>query len=240
MANAPTLLSLFSACVLSISIVYDYGYFKYLGFDFSEAPVTFSDHIQSALIWIPVVAFFAIPFFIGLLAGISITVFSKAKSDIVKDEEKTTKILLPKLRGWFLYATFFLIVTCIPALNYYYIDFPIFSWVFIMIPVVYVMKHWVFSRLHNASLFYTVLIFPIFVIAVGILGAANAQMSTASPIMKYIANYYTLDIESKTKDVILLRVFDEYFLVWHPKEKNHEFIMASRIKSFVKKEADEK
>ena len=39
-----------------VSVVYDWGFFTALGISFADAPTTLSDHIQSWLVWLPIVA----------------------------------------------------------------------------------------------------------------------------------------------------------------------------------------
>jgi hypothetical protein len=51
--SIPSLLGITSAMALIASVIYDWGYLKYLGVTFSEVPTTLSDHLRSTILWAP-------------------------------------------------------------------------------------------------------------------------------------------------------------------------------------------
>ena len=61
-------LSIVSAALLALSVIYDYFFLRSLGLSFAEVPTTISDHLRSAVIWLPVLGIFG---FVGFVLGAS-------------------------------------------------------------------------------------------------------------------------------------------------------------------------
>ncbi len=68
---------------------------------------------------------------------------------------------------------------------------------------------------------------PAIVIGMIMLGAVRADRAV---ILK--PKTYELVFNQENIDVVFLRTFSEYFLVWHPKLKTHEFIPRNLIFKF--------
>lgn len=61
-------LGVVSAVLLTLSVLYDYFYLKALGLSFSDVPTTITDHLRSAIIWMPALGIFT---FFGFILGAS-------------------------------------------------------------------------------------------------------------------------------------------------------------------------
>lgn len=59
-------LSALSALLLTLSVVYDHFYLQALGLSFAVVPTTLSDHLRSAIIWLP---YFSVALILGVLYG---------------------------------------------------------------------------------------------------------------------------------------------------------------------------
>ncbi|MCV0439298.1 MAG: hypothetical protein K5880_11745 [Hydrogenophaga sp.] len=57
-------LTVVTAAVLALSVIYDFFLLHALGLTFAEVPTTIADHVRSAIIWLPVIGIF------GLVGGI--------------------------------------------------------------------------------------------------------------------------------------------------------------------------
>ncbi|MDD5250663.1 MAG: hypothetical protein PHY45_16925 [Rhodocyclaceae bacterium] len=51
--NAGKAIALAATTCLCLSVLYDWGYFFAFGLTFAEVPTTISDHVRSALVWLP-------------------------------------------------------------------------------------------------------------------------------------------------------------------------------------------
>ena len=56
--DAGRLLALLGAALLALSVAYDYFFLLALGLSFNSVPTTISDHVRSAIVWLPKVAIF--------------------------------------------------------------------------------------------------------------------------------------------------------------------------------------
>ncbi|MEJ1409097.1 MAG: hypothetical protein RPU60_02610 [Candidatus Sedimenticola sp. (ex Thyasira tokunagai)] len=234
--NAPVLLSIFGTCLLSLSIIYDYGYFTYLGFGFSEAPTTLSDHIESSLVWIP-------PMVIGVFIYFVFELLSRRIEQGKSEEELIETSTNPGFTRWFRDSPKYLFMAIPPLALFAYlsgISISMSAWGVAGMITWYIAHEWFFSHprilSRTSHVFYiSSKIIPAFALFVAFHGAAAAQDS-----ILLRAKLYEITDESGVTDVFLLRTFNEYFLVWHPLQHKHEFIKTSEIKKFVKKENVEK
>ena len=81
-----TIVTISGITSLTVSYFYDFGFFFRLGTSFSEAPTTVIDHLQSWMIWLPVV----VPLCVFLL-----TVFLAAQSKQRNSSESGSQAALP-------------------------------------------------------------------------------------------------------------------------------------------------
>lgn len=87
-------IGLVAGVALTGSLVYDWGYFHAIGLSFSDIPTTISDHMRSALNWIPNAIFYS--FIIVVLE-----LFLKAVERGMTEEELIRTSSHPKFIAWF-------------------------------------------------------------------------------------------------------------------------------------------
>lgn len=90
----PTLISVFAAFIVSLSVVYDYGFFYILGTSFSEMPTTLSDHLRSSLTWIPSTT-------ILLFVVVVFEMLTRRIEQGMTEEEIIQSSPTPKFTAWF-------------------------------------------------------------------------------------------------------------------------------------------
>jgi len=98
----PSLISVFGVLILSLSIVYDYGYFWVFGISFSELPTTFTDHMRSSLVWTPYAFMMIFVVFINEL-------FQRRLEQGYTEEEIIVNSPNPKFTAWFRSSPMYLI-----------------------------------------------------------------------------------------------------------------------------------
>lgn len=69
--NISKRLPLASATLLVLSVIYDYFYLQALALSFSELSTTISDHIRSAIVWLPGLAIGSVGYLLGVIQPIS-------------------------------------------------------------------------------------------------------------------------------------------------------------------------
>ena len=233
--NIPLLLSVFSACILSVSVIYDYGYFLFLGFNFSEAPTTISDHIQSSLIWLPTIA--------GIIFGVTFIEFFFRRIEKGQTEQEIIETSpAPKfykiIRSFPNYL-FILLCFMVPILHIYGIKIPLQGWQWSTV-VIWVFIHlWFFGHPNimektSMSFYFASRYLPVFCLLIGFQGAIAAERDVNND------DYYKITMGDKCMKVILLRTFDDYFLVYHPESSMHEFINREPIIRFIKIKSNKK
>lgn len=232
----PVFIGLFSALSLILSVIYDWGYFIALDISFAEAPTSLSDHIKSALIWVPPAAL--IIFIVAVIELLTQRVERGMTQEELFPPSKTSKL------SYFLYRS--------PA--YAFIAFAIYT------IVLKIMRHpipidrmifsigflwiWLSGKLFTPPrlqqkyppLFRkTFRWVPVMVLFVWYFGFSAAQyaITTSKNSQALILN------ETKQKMFIIpLRSFEKALLVWHPEVNQYEFVPWQSIHSVMLKEVD--
>lgn len=226
--NWPIDVSLFSVGFLSLSVVYDYGYFTYLGFSFSEAPTTISDHVRSSLVWLPTLT----------IAVLAIFIYESAMKRLeggMSEEELITTSPTPKFTKWFRASPAYLIIiiaVAIPILWFAGIKPPLRAQQFSLIIFWFLFHNWVYSHPNIVSktslkIYLIGRWLPAIVIYIAYTGAISAENT-----IELHKNNYKLVLSNSTIEVNLLRTFQSYFLVWNSSKHNYEFISSALIKSY--------
>lgn len=226
--SLPVIISTLSAGLLCLSVVYDFGYFSYLGFSFAEAPTTIADHIRSSLLWLPTTALIIFGVFVFELVN-------RRVEQGMTEEELIESSPTPRFTKWFRDSPKYLIIALalsVPVSRYFGIKLPLQAWQFSLIIIWFIAHNWFFSHpriLERSSTQFFLLSrwVPAVAIFVAFQGVVAAELSIGVN-----AKQYKIEFSSKKLEVFLLRTFDEYLLVWHPKSKRHEFIPTSSIRRF--------
>lgn len=92
-----TIFGTISGLSLFLSIVYDMGYFEQVGLSFADMPTTISDHVRSALLWVPQA--------VSAAFGYCMLVLMKRKFDDLlntnrDDNNRNRRIPLSKVAYW--------------------------------------------------------------------------------------------------------------------------------------------
>jgi hypothetical protein len=231
-SNVPALIAIFTASMLCLSVIYDFGYFKYIGFSFSEAPTSVADHIRSSLVWLPttVIGFFFIFVF---------ELINRRVEQGMTEEELIESSPVPKFTKWFRESPkylFILMAMSIPISWAFGVDHVLQAWLFSAVILWFVLHSWLFDHWRiidrtSGEFFSISRWLPAIAMFVAIQGAISAEHVISSKEKIYIFSTHSENIEA-----ILLRTFDGYFLVWHPEIKKHEFISKSSVKRFYVKQ----
>ena len=88
------LTSLGVATLLVFSVVYDASFLAALGLRFSEVPTSISDHIRSAIVWVP-------QFGLGIFAGIAYNLMLKRIEGGKSEDELVDSSPTPRFTRWF-------------------------------------------------------------------------------------------------------------------------------------------
>jgi len=226
--NWPIYISLFSVGFLTISVIYDFGYFTYLGLSFAEAPTSISDHIRSSLVWLPTLVFSILAIFIYESA------MKRVEGGMTEDELINTSPA-PRFTKWFRASPYyFMTITAlsVPILWFYGIKPSLNAIQFSLIIIWFLFHNWIYNHLNimkntSTNIYLIGRWLPAIAILISFLGAITAQNT-----IKYQKDLYKIQLPSSTIEVILLRTFDSYFLVWDSNKGNYEFISKSLINNF--------
>ena len=229
--NWPIFISLFSGALLSASIIYDYGYFTYLGFSFAEAPTTISDHIRSSLIWFPS----------ALGAVFVIFLYESTMTRLeggMTEEEIIETSPTPRFTKWFRNSPVYIVYVAAfstPVLWYFGIEIPMNAYFFSVVIIWFVFHNWIYNHPNIAkkaswNLFLFSRWLPPVVLLILFLGVSSADRTIKSK-----NKHYEFTLTGSVVEGTLLRTFEKYFLVWNAKDNTYEFIKSSLVKSFKPK-----
>lgn len=239
MESIPVFLGLLSSLTLVLSVVYDWGYFMFLGVPFAEAPTSLSDHIKSALIWLP-------PAAAACFIFIAIEILIQRIERGMTEKEIIESSPLPKVTYYFRQSPgyFFLAgSTFLVGARLYGFPVPLFPLI-LSINILWIIgssKLFTPPRLQKKypTIFRnTFRLIPVVVLFVWYLGYSAAESSVAK-------NNTTLSLvltgaNENSFPVIPLRSFDKAMLVWHEKTKTYEFVPWQSIYRFSKQHKETK
>ncbi len=222
----PKFISAFGASVLSLSVVYDYGFFKILGTSFSEIPTTLSDHLRSSLTWIPetTTTFFAV-FILEL--------FIRRVEQGMTEEELIQSSSAPKFITWFRrspkYLVTVFVLTSAFAL-FQNIDLPIQAWQLSAVFAWLMLHSFLFG--HERIRQRTSEEFRIgmrWIPAVLIFFAFNGAIA-AEKIRGGDGTQYVFDLEETKIVGTLVRTFEKHYLIWD--KEQIKLLSASKVAQF--------
>lgn len=228
--NVPILISIFSSLAFVLSVVYDWGYFMFLNISFSELPTSLSDHVKSALIWLPKTV-------LGGFVALTIELLTQRIERGMTEEEIILSSPNPKFTYYFRRSPFYFIIivsTLAIILKILGLPVPLDALIFFTICLWVLINSWIFNfpRLQQKYSFlfrYTFKWLPIIVLIIWYLGYSEA--SSDIKINKTIC--ILLNKNEKIESAILLRSFDKFILIWYKEKNTYEFIPWQSIYRFL-------
>jgi hypothetical protein len=230
----PVLIGLFSALSLVLSVIYDWGYFIALDISFADAPTSLSDHVKSALVWMPPVAL--IIFIVIVIELLTQRIERGTTQEELFPPSKTSKLT------YFLYwsPAYAIIAFSIYTIVLKIMQHPIpvdrmvlsigFLWVWLS------GKFFTPPRLQQKypPLFRKAFRWvPVIVLFVWYLGFSAAQ--DAITTSKSSQSLMLKGNDNQKISVIPLRSFEKALLVWHPEVRKCEFVPWQSIHRVMKK-----
>ena len=226
--NWPIVASLLGIAFLALSVVYDFGYFTYLGFSFSEAPTTISDHVRSSLVWLPTI----------IVVVLAIFIYESAMKRVeggMSEEELINTSPTPKFTKWFRNSPAYLIALIpfgVVILWYLGIKPSLRAQQFSLIIFWFIFHNWVYHHPNiltkiTANFYLVSRWLPAIAVYIVYTGAISAESTIVDK-----NNTYRFTLDNKSIETKLLRKFESYFLVWNEPENNYEFISSSLVKSY--------
>lgn len=207
----PLFISMFGTMILSLSVVYDYGFFTVLGTSFSEMPTTLSDQLRSSLTWIPstVIAFFAV---------LIIELFNRRIEQGMSEEELIKSSPTPKFTAWFRKSPLYGIIAVAfmpPLALFFNIVLPFEAWSFTFIIFWFLFHNFLFGHENiiqqTSKEFYMITRWvPVILIFIAFNGAIAANKIKAGA-----GNTYVLELKKTIITATLVRTFDKHYLLWN-------------------------
>ena len=192
-----------------VSVVYDWGFFTALGISFADTPTTLSDHIQSWLVWLPIVAPSA-----AFVLGIELLT-RRIERGMTEDEIIASSSSPDRVRR-FRNGPYYLIAAMGPILLILWVLFGeifFFGLWFGLSICWFIFTGWVFNhptvRYRHSDLFrWTVHWLPPVMILVFYLGSMSVERD-------FSLGEYKINVRgiSSTKKVEILRSFERWVLV---------------------------
>ena len=216
--SRPTgILSMVSAMGVGLSVLYDWSFLSALGISFSEAPTNLNDHIQSWLIWLPIVL-------LAILLLVAIRVVEESTKAI--DSEGLDD--QPPQSGRRIQINLY---TCIGSVAFFISLFAIlfgmqllpriwYYWAFVILWIA--IAGWVIERLF--SLFTKALVFfvPLMFLIIYFMGQYDANEGISAEDPNYKIYYYAgSDHSTADSEILLLRTFDDWLLIRDQKQNVH-------------------
>ena len=231
----PTLISIFSALVLTFSIVYDYGFFYILGVNFSEMPTTLSDHVRSSLTWIPNTM--AMIFCVYVLE-----LFNRRVEQGMTEDEIIQSSPMPKFTAWFRKSPNYLIIAVaifVPITFFLDIELPLQAWQFSLIIIWFLMHNFFYSheRIRRETTLELYLVnrwLPAAIFFIAFQGAISANS-----IKSGVGNKYVFKLEKELVSGLLARSYDRSYLLWDKQKNEIKLLSSGKVISFKPKEKTE-
>ena len=192
-----------------VSVFYDWGFFTALGISFADAPTTISDHIQSWLMWLPIVAPPAV-FWLG------IELLTRRIERGMTEDEITESSPSPVWMRRFRDSPYFFMGAMGPILVALWVFWGeiFFEGLFFGLSICwFLLIGWVFRhpivRARHSHLFrWSVYWLPPVMIGIFFLGSRSVESDFSSK--EYKINVRSI---SSTKNVEILRAFERWMLV---------------------------
>ena len=232
----PSLISIFGALILSLSIVYDYGFFTTLGSSFSEMPTTLSDQLRSSLTWIPTTL-------TAVLSVFVLELFNRRIEQGMTEEEIIQSSPTPKFTAWFRNSPKYLIIALalsVPFALFFDIVLPIQAWQFSLIIIWFLLHNLLFGHeriVQRTSREFRTLIrwVPAILLFIAFQGAITANNIKAGSGAEYVFKLEKTEIVGT-----LVRTFDKYYLLWNKDKEKIVLLSANKVVQFYPKSLKEK
>jgi len=218
-----------------VSMVFDIGYFKELGYPMSELPTTLSDHVRSSMNWVS-----------WILVSISFTLFMELLTGKIEGGRSEEEIVSesPNPRKTYLFRRspyYFILAICIMVVVLYKIfgglfkiGLPLSSFIVWGSFASWAQSPRRIQERRSKALRMTIIILP----AIGFLAYTSGQL---------VADYDMLTEEptsrlhlasGEVQEVKVLRSMDKRFLIHHPKSPNVEFVSLGTVSKVERPHAD--
>lgn len=212
----PAFLSLIAASALGASVIYDWGYFGAINLAFPEVPITLADHVETALLWLPLLI-------VVLICTLILNLVVVRLERGIDAEERIRRSRFPKIarfweQGWMSLLRIGSVVAILVFLFFPYgrldhLKYPLFiAWV--------VFGEWIVS--HEAVRRKLPLGFMLFLLALGIvlieLGlTGRGDALDALHDNQNIATITLVPSGEQLKDVHIIRTFSSNILLYDDK-----------------------
>ncbi len=212
--------------ILSLSVVYDLGYFGGFGLTFSEVPTTISDHLRSSLVWLPVAILCV--FFVSVIELFTRRVEQgKSESEIINSAPN------PKRTAFFRQSPYYLmtaVAVAIPIASVLGVEIPLTGWQFFSIMVWFSFHNFAFG--HERILSKTSVVvwamsrwIPAVTLWVLFAGFVSAKQVIEAP------DTVQIELSDKVIARVVLRAYDKFYLVYNPKNEAVTVLTLGEVKS---------
>nr|VVV06026.1 hypothetical protein AW0309160_03510 [Aliivibrio wodanis] len=211
----PKYVSALIPIILSLSIVYDFGYFSSLGLSFSDIPTTISDHLRSSIVWLPT-ALICI-FFISI-----IELFTRRLEQGMTEEEIINNSSNPQRTAKIRKSPFYFITAItvsIPIVYLFGVKIPVVAWQFFWIITWFLLHDFIFGHQRIASQItkeYSLLIRWIPAVILWVLFSGYLAGEQDKGAGNSLA---TITTESVVLEKVILRAYDKFYLLYSPDDE---------------------
>ncbi|NVD08295.1 hypothetical protein FCU94_15650 [Vibrio sp. JPW-9-11-11] len=224
--SIPKYISTLVPAILSLSVVYDLGFFSGFGLTFSEVPTTISDHLRSSLIWLP--AAILCVFFVTVVELFTSRVEQgKSESEIINGSPNPERTALFRKSPIYLITA---ITIAIPFASFLGVEIPLTGWQFFFIAIWFLFHNFVFGheRIFSQTpraLWVTSRWIPAVVLWVLFAGLLSAKKAIDDP------ETVKIELSDKVVERVVLRAYDKFYLVYNPKQEVVSVLNAGEVKS---------
>ncbi|MEM1111508.1 MAG: hypothetical protein AAGI11_06340 [Pseudomonadota bacterium] len=223
----PAYISLSTAALLILSVTYDLGFYGYFELSFRQLPTTVSDHMRSALLWLPGIVILG--FILATLEMITRAIEGGRSEEEIIDQSKNPKRtrLMRDLPYLFMMA---IPILAVPLMIAGVIPF---SWDTLAMAalVVWLVIWFLIFRVEKirqrTPLWFviTMIVAPLALSYMAWRGYADAEKTKSE-------EDYLFTVNGQQITGNLVRVVGAYHLIWIPETNRVEFIQSATISSF--------
>ncbi|EOC1805750.1 hypothetical protein ACI1G1_003551 [Vibrio cholerae] len=228
--NIPKYVSALVPVILTLSVVYDLGYFGAFGLTFSEVPTTISDHLRSSLIWLPI-AILCVFFIMVLELFTRRLEKGKSESEIINDSPN------PKRTAFLRKSPVYLITAvtfAIPIASMLGVPIPMTGWMFFSIILWFLFHNFAFGHERileqtSRTLWLLTRWAPAVILWVLFSGFISAQHDRDS------SDTLEIKVSHGVIDRVVLRAYDKFYVLYDPITEEVTLLNNSEVKSIVTK-----
>ncbi|RBW66756.1 hypothetical protein DS893_02595 [Vibrionales bacterium C3R12] len=224
--SIPKYVSAIVPAILSLSVVYDLGYFGGFGLTFSEVPTTISDHLRSSLIWLPVAILCV--FFVSIIELFTRRVEQgKSESEIINGAPNPKRTAFIRQSPVYLVTA---VTIAMPIASVLGVEIPLAGWQFFSIILWFLFHNFAFS--HERILIQTPRVvwsmtrwIPAVTLWVLFAGFISAKQDTDT------LDTVQIELSDNTFDGVVLRAYDKFYLVYNPQNEVVTVLSSGEVKS---------